>query len=122
MGVTGFWCCDGRKYPGGEFMANKRKAIPRDQKREARETDGNYAVFKQQLPELLKTHRGFWALLKNRKIIEFFETRSDAIKTGHLLFGDNGYFSIQQVAEQKPLTIIFLSIRPICHANHPRST
>ena len=57
----------------------------------------NYTAFKEQLPTLLLSQRaGKFALMRDREIIEFFDTAGDAMKFGKLKFTD-GLFSIQEV-------------------------
>jgi len=60
------------------------------------EVDQNFAFFQPKLPELLKTHRGKFALIKNQEIIGFYDTVMDAQTTGAKFF-DDGLFSIQDV-------------------------
>jgi hypothetical protein len=62
------------------------------------EVDRNFEFFQTQLPALLQTHRGRFALLHDRKILGFYDTALDAYTSGNQLFAD-GLFSIQQVTE-----------------------
>ena len=56
----------------------------------------NYTVFKEHLPTLLSQRAGKFALMRDREIVEFFDTAGDAMKFGKLKFTD-GLFSIQEV-------------------------
>ncbi len=61
----------------------------------------NYAVFKKNLPELLKdpkNHNKF-SLWHDEKLIEIYDTESDAIKIGCEKFKEFGNFSIQQITK-----------------------
>ena len=58
----------------------------------------NFEVFIEQLPELLKTHKGKYAVMKDRKITNFFDSLEDAHKKAEMDYKD-GIFSIQQVKE-----------------------
>ena len=60
------------------------------------EVHKNYTAFKEQLPTLLSQRAGKFALMRDREIIEFFDTAGDAMKFGKLKFTD-GLFSIQEV-------------------------
>ncbi len=71
------------------------------------EVKRNYEAFMQQLPELLATHRGKFALMRDAKIVEFFDTGSDAYRAGQKLYAD-GRFSIQQVIDS-PVDLGFFS-------------
>ena len=63
-----------------------------------KEVEANFKYFQSRLPELMKNHRGQFALLHKRQIIEFFESEEDAIKTGKKDYG-KGRFSVQQVSD-----------------------
>ncbi len=60
------------------------------------EVEKNYVAFKAHLRELLETHPGKQALLHDGKIVEFFDTFSDAIKFGNAKFGA-GHYSVQEI-------------------------
>ena len=58
----------------------------------------NYEVFQAQLPQLVVTYRGKFALMHDSEIVEFFDTARDAYVAGQKLFPD-GLFSVQEVVE-----------------------
>ena len=60
--------------------------------------DSNFEAFKQLLPELLKTHPNKFALLRDGKAVEFFDSARDAMVYGQKEFRD-GLFSVQEVAD-----------------------
>ena len=60
------------------------------------EIQANFAAFEEKLPDLVSTHKGKFALMRHREIIEFFDTARDAFLTGQQLYGD-GLFSVQEV-------------------------
>lgn len=62
------------------------------------QVEKNYEAFTKQLPSLLATHRGKFALMRNGKIAQFFDTARDAHVAGQALFAD-GLFSIQEVSD-----------------------
>ena len=68
------------------------------QKRAKKEVSTNYDYFQTQLPELMQTHFGKFALLHKKEIIEFFDTIRDAARYGMMKFGEGNY-SVQQVAK-----------------------
>jgi len=63
------------------------------------EVDENFSVFTKLLPELLKSHPGKHAVMHSGRVVEFFDTISDAVRYGHAKFGDMN-FSIQEVTTQ----------------------
>lgn len=67
----------------------------------------NYEVFVRQLPDLLKTHGGKFALMRHGSIIEFFDTARDAYFAGIKLYPDQ-VFSVQEVVEV-PVDLGFFS-------------
>ena len=62
------------------------------------EVQRNYEAFRQKLPELLQVHRGKFALMHHRDIVDFFDTAGDAYKFGVKQYGA-GEFSIQEVTD-----------------------
>lgn len=69
------------------MAANKRDAIAR-----------NYEAFEKMLPDLLKTAKGRFALLRDCELIGLFESASAAHFAGEQRFDDN-LFSVQKVEE-----------------------
>jgi hypothetical protein len=79
------------------------------------EVDRNFAFFHPKLPELLKTHRGKFALIRNQEIIGFYDTVMDAHTTGAKFF-DDGLFSIQEV-DDTPIDLgVFSHAVPLAKA------
>lgn len=70
--------------------------------------DRNYKAFVDSLPTLLKTHAGKFALMRDGKIVEFFDTARDAYVAGTTIFKDDNLFSIQEVVEV-PVNLGFFS-------------
>lgn len=68
----------------------------------------NYVAFQKQLPNLLKTHAGKFALMREEKIIDFFDTARDAYIAGQRLYSADQLFSIQQVIES-PIDLGYFS-------------
>lgn len=64
-----------------------------------KQIEENYEAFKRKLPELMKTNVGQFALMKDKKIIEFMDTFADACKFGYKLYGLKP-FSVQEVTDQ----------------------
>ncbi len=63
------------------------------------EVDRNYEVFRELLPELLKTHAGKFAVMHNGEFITCLDTVGDALRFGDAKFGE-GRFSIQEVTSR----------------------
>ena len=60
--------------------------------------DRNFEAFQKQLPELLKTQRGKYALLRDQKVVEFFDSVRDALIYGRDNYSDEA-FSVQKVTD-----------------------
>ena len=58
----------------------------------------NYEAFRNKLPDLLQTHRGKFALMRDGAIVEFYDTAGDAYKVGIKSYGE-GCFSVQEVTD-----------------------
>jgi hypothetical protein len=63
-----------------------------------REIEKNLQFFLDELPKLLPTYQGKYALLRHRKIEGFYDTVTDAVQTGNKLFEDK-LFSVQEVTD-----------------------
>lgn len=57
----------------------------------------NYKAFHAQLPTLLNTQRGKFALMRDGEIVEFFDTPRDAYVAGRKIFSNDNLFSVQEV-------------------------
>lgn len=56
----------------------------------------NFEAFEQLLPSILIAHSGKVALLRDRKVFDYFNTPSEAIRCGQKQFPDR-MFSVQRV-------------------------
>jgi hypothetical protein len=56
----------------------------------------NFEAFEHLLPSILIAHTGKVALLRDRKVCDYFDTPSEAIRSGHKQFPDR-MFSVQRV-------------------------
>ena len=63
------------------------------------EVDKNFEAFKKILPELIRTDRNRFALMRNRSLIACFDTSRDASQAGKTLF-DDGVYSVQKITTQ----------------------
>lgn len=72
------------------------------------EIDQNYDFFQRNLASLLTDHAGQYALLRSRKIIDFFEKPGDAFRAGMARFEDR-IFSVQRVTDE-PVEVGMFSI------------
>jgi hypothetical protein len=61
--------------------------------------ENNYEAFQAQLPSLLSSHRGKFALMRNGQIIEFFDTARDAYVAGQKIFANDRLFSVQEIID-----------------------
>jgi len=63
------------------------------------QVEKNFAAFQKELPRLLGTHAGKFAVLHNEKIENFFDSFADAAKFGLEKFGSDN-FSVQEVTSK----------------------
>lgn len=63
------------------------------------EVERNYRAFRKRLPDILREHRNKFALMRDAKIVDFFDTSRDAFVAGSNMYAD-GRFSIQEVTDQ----------------------
>jgi len=78
-----------------------------DAARQKYEVDRNYDVFVRLLSALLPEHRDQFALMRDGKIVDFFEKPGDANRVGVEAYPD-GVFSIQEVTDE-PIDLGFWS-------------
>ena len=71
------------------------------------EVEANYHAFQKFLPDLLKSHAGKFALLRQGEVIQYFDTARDAMVFGNTQFPD-GIFSVQEPGTSVPGFIHFL--------------
>ncbi len=69
--------------------------------------DRNYEAFKRELPKITAAHAGKFALMRNQKTVDFYDTDRDAIVAGNALY-DDGEFTIQAVT-QTPINLGYFS-------------
>ncbi len=63
------------------------------------EVDANYNAIQECLDSIIDEHSEMFALMKDQKIIGFFDTRQDAINAGNLLYAD-GVFSAHKITRE----------------------
>jgi hypothetical protein len=63
------------------------------------EVNRNFEFFKRELPQLMPKYAGKFALIRDCKVIAFYDTAQDANTAGAALHPD-GLFSIQKVSEE----------------------
>lgn len=73
-----------------------------------REIDANYDFFQRNLARYLKDHRGQFALIRSREVVDFFEGPGEAYRSGLAKFPDE-IFSIQEV-EDRPEEMGLMSL------------
>lgn len=61
--------------------------------------NANCEAFIRKLPELLRTHPGQFALMRNKEIAGFFPSARTASQHGERTF-DDGLFSVQEVTDE----------------------
>jgi hypothetical protein len=72
-----------------------------------KELSANFVEFNSQLAELVQSHPGKFALMRQRKIVDYYDTAQDAFRTGQRLYPD-GLFSVQEIASS-PVDLGFYS-------------
>lgn len=78
-----------------------------DVARQKLEVDRNYDAFMRVLGGILEQHRDQLALMREGRIVDYFETPRDALRAASELFPD-GVFSIQEVTDE-PIDLGFWS-------------
>ena len=63
------------------------------------EVDANYEAFKELLPKLLEQHDGKFALMRNRKLVDMFESVNDAVVFAKGNYDDD-LFSVQEISNR----------------------
>lgn len=63
------------------------------------ETERNYAAFISQLPDLVQSHEGQYALLHAQKVVAYFDSAADAVVSGIKRYGRDAY-SVQEVTSE----------------------
>jgi hypothetical protein len=105
-------CKNGLGTSFRKTKTNKRGGIivdKLDKSKIQEEVDANYEFFKTQLPQMIVTHLGQYVLLKNKTVIDYFDTLDDAQKYAETLYKD-GLYSIQKV-ESTVLNLGFVGIQ-----------
>lgn len=78
-----------------------------DAARQRQQVDQNYDSFVRMLGELLPRHRDQLALMRDGKVIGFYDTPREALEAATEKFAD-GIFSIQEVTDE-PIDLGFWS-------------
>lgn len=78
-----------------------------DAKRQRQEVDRNYNVFMRMFGDIIGEHRDELALMRDGRIIAYFDEPGDAYRAGLARFPD-GIFSIQEVTDE-PIDLGFWS-------------
>lgn len=80
---------------------------PMDAARQKREVDHNYDAFMRVLGDLLRDHRDKLALMREGRIVGYYDTPREALEAAAELFPD-GVFSVQEVTDE-PIDLGFWS-------------
>jgi hypothetical protein len=78
-----------------------------DPERQRQEVDRNYDAFTRVLGTILADHRDQLALMRDARIVGYYDTPRDALRAATELFPD-GIFSIQEVTDE-PIDLGFWS-------------
>ena len=78
-----------------------------DAERQRQEVDRNYGAFTRMLGTILADHRDQLALMRDARIVGYYDTPRDALRAATELFPD-GIFSIQEVTDE-PIDLGFWS-------------
>jgi hypothetical protein len=78
-----------------------------DRDRQSQEVDRNYDAFVRMLSTLLADHRDQYALMRDARIVAFFDKAGEANRAGVEMFDDQ-IFSIQEVTDE-PIDLGFWS-------------
>jgi hypothetical protein len=78
-----------------------------DLERQKQEVDRNYDAFVKMLGSILPEHRDQLALMRDERVVSYFDTPRSALEAAYERFPD-GIFSIQEVTDE-PLDLGFWS-------------
>ncbi|HEX8127377.1 MAG TPA: hypothetical protein VF548_17515 [Allosphingosinicella sp.] len=78
-----------------------------DVERQRKEVDRNYDAFTRVLGTILSDHRDKLALMRDGRIVDYFDTPRQALEAAYERFPD-GFFSIQEVTDE-PIDLGFWS-------------
>lgn len=67
-----------------------------DQKSHQDAVDRNFSAFEKMLPELATNHLGKFALLRDEKVVEIFDSARDALVYARAQYSD-GLYSVQEI-------------------------
>lgn len=70
-----------------------------------KEMNPDFEYFQSKLPELLKEHKGQYALIKEKTIIGFYNSMGSALEEGYKKFG-TANFLIQEITDEKHVNYI----------------
>ena len=73
--------------------------MPDSNPEKQRIVDENYHAFSAMLPELMKNNAGRFVVMRDKKVIEFFDTFRDAMVYGTKTY-DDGLFSVQEITDK----------------------
>ena len=80
-------------------MPNTGRPVQPDREKIQEVVKTNYEAFTRMLPDLLKTHPGQFALMRDGEIADFFPSARKASQHGETAF-DDGLFSVQEVTDE----------------------
>ena len=80
--------------------------------KQEKQVQENFIAFEKMLPDLPEDATGKFALMRDGKIIEYFDTAGDALKYGGLKYKSDGLFSIQEVTNH------IVDLGYFSHVNH----
>ena len=78
-----------------------------DSTRQRIEVDQNYDAFQRMLGTLLPTHRNRYALMRDREVVDIFDSSAAADSAGMAAYSD-AVFSIQEITDE-PIDLGFFS-------------
>ena len=91
--------------------ANRRRRPANYDELKGRVISENFDAFQKELPKLLKKHREWYAVLRDKKVVGVFRTMDEAGPFGRENFPD-GMYSIQAVTDQ-PIDFGIFSSAPL---------
>lgn len=63
------------------------------------EIDANFEAFEEMLPSIKDRHSGKFALMRDKEIVNFFDSAGDALTYAEEIYED-GLYSIQEVTDE----------------------
>ena len=99
-----------KKTGKSKAAKNGKKAAPTYDELQTKQVKENFKAFQKVLPELLKEYRGWYAIMRDKKVVAVFKSMKDGYPYAEKRFPDNIY-SVQLITD-KPISYPSFRVDP----------